>query len=739
MKRFIYILVFTLFIFINISGAKEKHSYTISGTVADKTTKQALIGASVRIEGAALGAVTDKEGKFLLRHIPRGEYNILVSFMGYKPEKIFVSTKDFTSGDTIPIKIALIQSAFKTSEIVVSANKQVQAVQDVPISLSIIDKNDILQRNVVQFDEILKYVPGLQVQNQNISIRGSSGFAFGLGSRVTLLLDGIPMLSGDNGDIKFDVIPANEISRIEVLKGAGSALYGTGAIGGIVNVISKEPRKKPTITLRAYSGIYTKPTYRQWQYRESLPFKSGAIASYSQSFGDFGTMLSAQYLRDESFHDYGDETNYNIFGKLKYKIKESGSITVLGNYANSYSSDWVYWESLDSATRPPTETDKSIMIRSDKLMFSTDGQYMFSPNFFSSIKIGYLRTSFANTYPEGNADYRQSTANALNSDIQFNSAASVHTMLTYGLTYNYNTVTSVTYGDHNQTISAFYVQTELTHIRNLITTIGLRIDNENTEGSSSNTMLSPKLGFNYALTDNTRLRLSGGRGFRAPTIAEKFASLKFQGFEVVPNLDLKPEKSWSAEIGTAADINSKKFALHLDASLFYNYMNDLIEPTFDTTSPNVPIKFMNITKARITGIELSAKTILFGFLGFNTAITLMDPRDLSLDEILKYRSKFLWYNHIALPFKYIELQADYRYLSKVVNVDPTLGLQIKNYDARIPAHILDARLLIKLYDFSDIPLLISLNAKNLLNYYYTEIPGNLGATRYLSLMIEGKF
>jgi hypothetical protein len=117
----------------------------------------------------------------------------------------------------------------------------------------------------------------------------------------------------------------------------------------------------------------------------------------------------------------------------------------------------------------------------------------------------------------------------------------------------------------------------------------------------------------------------------------------------------------------------------------------------------------------------------------------MDPRDLTLDETLKYRSELLCYNHIAIPYKSIELQADYRYLSKVVNVDPTLGLQIDDYDARVPIHILDLRLLFKICKIAKLPLILSINTKNILNYYYTEVPGNLGATRHLSFMIEGSF
>ncbi len=738
MKVILIILFVFVISFESTVATEQKKTFVLIGTVIDKENKTPVVGASVRLEGTAVGTITNHRGEFTLKKIDKGEYNLLVTFIGYSAKK---QTVEFTgSSDTIYTKIEMEISPFRTPEVVVSVNKQVQAVQDVPISISLIDKQTLSDRNIIQFDEALKYVPGLQVSNENISIRGSSGFAFGLGSRVALLINGSPMLSGDNGDIKFDIFPANEIKRIEIIKGAGSALYGTGAIGGVVNIIPEEPSKEGRLYLKGYSGFYTLPTYKQWQYRTTLPLRTGASASYSQSAGNFGALISGQFFNNEGHHDYGDETRYNLFGNFKYNFDGAGSVSLLTNYASDNSTDWVYWQSLDSATRPPTGTDKSIRIYSDKLMLAAEGKYITSSKFFSILRMNYFRTSFANSYDENNNDYRQSIANSLFGEVQLNNSLGLFTTLTYGLTYTWNTVESVTYGNQEQTISAFYVQVELKHIKDLIITTGLRFDNEQTVGSVSNKMISPKLGLNYSLGPSTKLRLSAGRGFRAPTIAEKFASIKFQGFEVVPNLDLKPEISWSSELGISSEFDLQSVALQIDGAAFYNYMNDLIEPAFDLEIPDAPIKFQNITKARIYGLEFTAKMLLFGFIGFQSSITLMNPEDLTLSETLKYRSKILWYNHLSISLtKYLDVQADYRYMSRVVNVDPALGLQIKDYDARVPGHILDVRVLLNLDTLIDVPLRLGLNADNLLNYYYTEIPGNLGATRLLTFQLEGWF
>ena len=142
--------------------------------------------------------------------------------------------------------------------------------------------------------------------------------------------------------------------------------------------------------------------------------------------------------------------------------------------------------------------------------------------------------------------------------------------------------------------------------------------------------------------------------------------------------------------------------------------------------------------ARIQGLELSVKSYLFNTLGIETSFTLMNPRDLSTDKVLNYRSEILWYSRILLPLKYFEFQVDYRYKSRVENVDTQLGLLVKDTDARVDMNVVDARLILDFKKLADFPLRITLNANNLLDYYYTEMVGNLARTRFFSLQFDGE-
>jgi iron complex outermembrane receptor protein len=285
---------------------------------------------------------------------------LLVSIIGYQSMRKQFS---ITGDDTLEIDMNLVRQPLQTGEVVVSASKRVQTVQEVPITISTIDSRVLRQRNITKLDDALLYVPGVNLNGDHVSIRGSSGFAFGTGSRVALLLDGYPILSGDNGDMKFDMMPLFEVERVEVVKGAGSALYGTSALGGVVNVVTKEPDETPDLHFRAFTGVYTKPRFESWQYSSRLHKNSGVGAGYSQKTGNLGFDISGAWFGNESYRLFDDSYRVNLFSKIKYSFQGNNDLTLTGIFANEDKADWVYWSSLDSATRPPAAPRASRSMR----------------------------------------------------------------------------------------------------------------------------------------------------------------------------------------------------------------------------------------------------------------------------------------------------------------------------------------------------------------------------------------
>ncbi len=733
MRKF-FTIIFILIICINNLFSK----IDFSGQIVDLSDNSPLPGTSIRIENTQFGAIANSKGFFIIKNLPDKLYSgtLIISLIGYEAMKIKV---DFHKNINNIFKLKV--QALQVSDIVVTANKKVQSIQEVPISVALIDKKLLLDRGINRIDEALKYVAGLELNQGNVSIRGSSGFSFGVGSRATLLIDGFPMNSGDNGDIKFDALPIFNIDRIEVVKGAGSALWGTGAIGGVINLIFEEPNEKANIKYRAISGFYTEPRYEQWKFTQSPNFNSGLNLSYSKKFDKLSFLVSGSLYNDEGYRDYDDSKRYNAFTKLSYEFSGDNKLKVLFNLANEDHSDWVYWNSLDSATRPPTNTNRNNRIESNKLALFSEYSHIFDDKNFALVKFGINQTQFNNSYDISNPEYRQSKASSYYYDLQGVSNFTLYDNnlnFTYGFTQTYSDVNSFTYGNRYQSILALYTQFEY-NIPNLFTlTIGGRADKEITKNIESELVFSPKMGLNIPIYEKMNLRASLGKGFRVSSVAERYSAIFLQGFEVLPNLDLKPEISWSYEIGSNYQFDLLDNPTEIDISIFNNELENLIEPTFANNAVS-KIQFKNVVSARIRGAELSFRTFLFKLFGLETSLTIMDPRDLLTEQILNYRSEYLWYNRLIIPLNNIEFQLDYRYKSKVQNIDTQLGLLVKDSDARVAMNVVDARLIFDIKKIFDFPIKLTLNANNIFDYYYTEMVGNIAPTRLISLQIDGEF
>lgn len=702
----------------------------VSGVILDLDSNEPIIGATVAISNTILGDITDKSGQFKIITKSSTQLEIVVQYAGY--EKF----KQVVPNDTT-VKIKLNRLSYESSELIVSANKKTEALQDVPISLSIIKSEDFSVRNITSLDYALQYVPGVEVNQDNVSIRGSSGFSFGVGARTIFLQDGFPLLSADNNDIKFDIIPILFIDRVEVIKGAGSALYGTSALGGVINVITKNPSSTPVMRARLYSGIYDTPKYDQWKWSEKALVDKGIDLAYAQKFGDYGIMGSVSAFSKDSYKRYDKNDRISLFLKQLYDFDDKTNIELSVNYSTSNTDDWVYWNSLDSALIPPTGTDESIAILSNKLAISSLFKHILNESSLINLKLGLFNTYFSNELAANNPEIRESTGNTYFFETQYSNNLSKSNSLIAGFETRVNQVSSITYSDNTQSIIGAYTQLENTSIENLIVTIGLRADKELLDSLVTNPQISPKIGLNYSPFDFLTIRSSYGKGFRTASLAERYASVQFQGFNVVENPSLRSETSNSAELGLSLDIFNSDSYLNFDISGFYNKYNDLIEPTFET-SKAAEIKFMNIIEAEITGFEAAINYKFKNDLNFNTSLTYLNPRNIIENKDLKYRSNILWYNSLKYNLLPFQLQLDYRYKSKYNEIDDRLGFTIKNHDLKIDAHILD----ISVSAFSDIfdtKTKFTINLKNALNYYYLEMVGNMAPIRFLNFQIETEF
>ncbi len=719
MKYIIYICIFILHITIALSD-------TIEGYVLDQDNR-GIIGATIRIEGTKQGTyVKSANGYFKIDNLKNQNYTISISSVG--KEKVTIENYPLNT----PQKIKLKNKTVRTKAVDVFGKKSGSAMQEIPISIASIFQEDIELRPNSDMAATLDIIPGLLVTDDQVGIRGSSGFSFGTGSRVGYMIDGIPMLSADLNDVKFDLIPMQEIETVEVIKGAGSALYGTSALGGIINMKTKT-KYTNSLSVSQQIGFYTAPKYETWKISDYPRMESFTKLYFAHSdvVSNLDFSLAGEYKKDDSYRLFDEQRTYTVSPAFQYKYKQGTTKLRIYN-AESKNDDWVYWNSLDSATRPPTGTNDDVKLTSRKLGYYLSSNFLVN-DLTLKLKNSILNTHFFNSLNEDNKDYRESDATAYYGAAEFHTYIMDDLFISGGASFTLNDVSSFTYGKHDQKIYSIFSQVEY-KLPELIVNFGIRADNESIDAFSTDWQISPKLGVSYNLR-GFDFRLSAGSGFRAAVIGEKFATANFQGFEVVANPFLQPEKSWSFEFGGKYEEKISDDVFYgFDFSVFDNEMYELIEPTVQSNGKS--IIFQNLTRARILGAEAEVRLGYKYFL-FTTGVTYLDAKNLDTDEELKYRNKWMSKSSLMTKWNDLAIVLDYKFLTKPDAIDAILGLQVSDHDSYVNMHVVDLSLN---YDLDSIfaPVTLKLAAKNLLDYYYTEMVGNLAPTRKIIIGLEYK-
>jgi iron complex outermembrane receptor protein len=704
----------------------------LHGVVVDSSTGATLPGATVMIEGTVLGAATGEDGQFKISRIPAGLYRIVISMVGYERRSIELVIQP---GELSMHLINLVPTALRTEQVVVTAGRRDQTLSEVPVSISTMAAPAIADRITPRLDQVLRYIPGVQMVEDQVNIRGSSGYARGVGSRVLLLLDGLPYLTGDTGEISWEVIPTNQIDRIEVVKGAGSALYGSSALGGVINVLTKEIPDETDVHIRLFSGFYDTPKYPEWRWTDETRFNSGIYASFSSSVESFKYLISVGRSVDDSFKDNDYYRRWNAYTKLKYSYSESGSLTLQGNVQHRLRGNFYWWKSLREPLRPaPSQTNNSIESVRGNLSFSL--KQFVSPEFYLNFKGIY----YGNFWHDDSVSRRNNTSESHLSrlDLQATYMYGPTNIFTFGITGYFDRINSDIFGNHPGFGLGTYVQDELAMSDVLHLSGGVRFDLERASALETASRVSPKLGIVYSPQEGTSLRASVGSGFRYPSISEFFVGVttSVSSVGIVPNKELKPEKSWSAEVGFTHAIANN---INLEGAIFHNSYTDLIEAVVD--SQKFLIQFRNIVEAVVQGGEAGIRIDWYEkMLSTDFNYTYIWARDVAHNEPLRFRPRHMATAAIMFAYERMRFSADYRFSSRHEAIDDNLVrlAPIKDGDKRVDIHVVDVRTSYDLREFG-LPLVVGAAVNNVLNYYYVELIGVMSPIRNFAFSIDAAF
>jgi outer membrane receptor for ferrienterochelin and colicins len=692
----------------------------IVGTVADEETRRPLPGANVFLQGTVIGTVTDADGRFRIPNVPQQRVTLAVSMMGYERfvrEDIFVG-----EGETVSFGILLRTTVIETAPVVVTATRTERSLREVPASVSVLGAREIERRNVLSIEEALRTVPGVHFNMSQINIRGSSGYSHGAGSRVMLMVDGVPMLAGDTGEITWELVPVELVERVEVVKGAGSALYGSGALGGVVNIITRDlPGGEGAAAhsfMRVQGGMYDRPGHASWRWTDRSRFR------HQVQFGELRLMGSIAALYDDGYRQ--NDSRRRTSGSLKgrYTLSSRETLTLTGFFLDQVRRNFLYWKSLDEALVP---SDRQLGEEVESFRLQSTLQYLrvLGAESFVTVRGSLYHTDWSdNIEGTGNA----SRANVWGLETQFNHVVARSHYLVGGIETSVQTVRSDVFGARTGYVFAAFAQDEWQLPIPLRISGGIRFDVTRLDTIDTFMSASPRFGMSYTLAPGATLRASAGAGFRAPAAAEAFARTAASGLILEPNPGLDAERSWSFETGVNADLASW---LNVDAALYRTEYRDMIEPvaSIDPATSDITARFVNVVRARVQGFETGVAASLFGrAVQPRIAWTLMHSRDLDLDEPLKYRHRHMITGGILLRRGAGWFEADYRYMSKMEKIDAELDFIIDRADARVPVHVVDIAAGVDAR-FGGIPLRLSAGVKNLLQYYYVEFVANVQPIR----------
>lgn len=383
---------------------------TIKGVLMDSVENEPMLGAEIRINDKdgnfVTGASTDfVEGAYEIS-IAAGTYEMVCSYMGYATTTKSVTVKN---GETQTININMSEEVNVLKVITKTASRFETPVGKSSISLDVVKPSLVDNTNATKVDEVVDKVPGVTVVDGQANIRGGSGFSYGAGSRVLLLVDDLPLLTGDAGQPNWRDIPVENISQIEVVKGAASALYGSSALNGIINIRTAYAKNKPVTKFSVFQTSFLDPKRVEtaWWHRDyvlandaetgnhqasdtikpsilsgragyRVPVELGVQFAHRRKIGKFDLTLGGNYFYQDGFRMGSYERKYRLNSNMRYRFTTKMNAGINLNFNYGQSASFFIWNNSNFILNgPPRDSEiyvplPSSITESNILRFNAD-------------------------------------------------------------------------------------------------------------------------------------------------------------------------------------------------------------------------------------------------------------------------------------------------------------------------------------------------------------------------------
>lgn len=622
--------IFTLLVLIlSVTNVIFSQS-TIKGKVTDESGEP-LFNVNVVVDAAkGYASVTDFDGKYSIS-LPEGKYKISVSYLGYQTveRSVEISSNQTLSFD---FKMAVNEKVLKDVEVISSTRRSISAEKEVvtieSVSLELIQNN-----NITIASDAVDRVTGVTILDGQVSIRGGSGYAYGTGSRVILVVDEIPLLSPERDEVLWDFIPMENVRSFDVVKGASSVQYGSSALNGIVAVNTNWPTKQKESTITVFGGMMDTPPIEEgkwWIYStknfRQQPHEMGIQGSHMRKLNDEMDLVVSGAMISNQTH-IQNQSNHRIRNNIKWRYrpeKVEGLVVSLNSNTLYRNNDQFFiWENSGTgAYKGRSYQDKYIRYSIDpvvKYYFKENNQVSAINRVYYDQRLSTNRGNYYGVKVYNDIQYKRSYSHKsvdLSGDI------------TAGIVNNHDIIKAVTFSRFSQnndgvfhfnTLGTYMQST--TQYENLTVAFGARFDYVRLDTVRAASKPVFNAGLSYELNRKNFLRFGFGQSFRVPSVAERFVkeeitSLNLGSEEIKvyagPNPDIRPEEGYTFELGYKKFYESPKFRLQIDAAVFYQFFNDMTEFVFSSNqidpldgSTYWGFQMQNISKARIFGWETS--------------------------------------------------------------------------------------------------------------------------------------
>ncbi|MCF8245230.1 MAG: TonB-dependent receptor [Saprospiraceae bacterium] len=633
---------------------------SITGVVRDAATGEHLPFVNI-LRSENEGTATELEGGFEMPNLAPGTYVLTASCIGY--QQAVLKDVKVEGGQKTTVAFELEPIVILGDEAIVTATRMPQAAKLAPASVALITSQQINEKHISTFDQAFDETPGVVVTRssganvQAFSIRGASEVAGGgIGNRVLLLIDGRPALSPESAGALWNLVPLNSIDHIEVVKGAYSSLYGSSAMGGVVNVITRNPALEPKTKVHLNYGFYEKQpkSFGGYRYNDFYTLE----ASHSRSFKRFSYLLDGGWKHNDGHREKSAFDLLNFYGKGAWALNGNRHVQITLNANRIHNDTPATWFSFN---QPYSVADYRKDDYQKRREYNADFYYYALPSakVKYSTRVFYYQNSSKYSFNDdpGNDSTNVNIGKQIigESSIMAQRVGNIsqvdwfindrHAFLV-GTDFNFDHVVglpdTVLYGRHNALNLGAYMQDEWSVAPNFTATLGARVDHYRILSEFHETNFSPKMAFLFQPKKSLGVRMLLAQAFRTPAMAERF--IKFEqggGLGFQPNPDLRSEKLvLSTEVGAKWSLRNRS---SFDVALFYNKYRDLI--SFQQLSkPFEPLLYrvINLKEAVMQGFEVAYQRRWGNKARLNIGYTYLDARDVStgrLNDDLAYKMK----------------------------------------------------------------------------------------------------